>query len=400
MGDRDRVQRLAELIVGFGANVQPGQVVAVSAELGKEDLVRAVAAAAYQRGAKFVDVNWFDPYVKRARLLHAPEETLDFVPAWHGERMLALGEQRCARIGLVGAGSQDALAGVDPKRAGRDALPWIGEINTIIEQRSTNWTAAPGPTHDWARLIHPELDPDAAYERLWDEVVHVCRLDEPDPIAASRERQDALESVAARLTERRFDALHFEGPGTDLTVGLFPSSTWLAARFRTSWGLEHAPNVPSEEVFTSPDPARTEGVVRSTKPLVLQDGNIVRGLVVRFENGRAVQIDADEGADVMRGRCAVDEGAARLGEVALVDREGRVGRLDTVFYTTLLDENAASHIAFGKGFDFAIADERHRHSNDSAAHIDFMIGGDDVDVTGIARDGTRVPVLRGGAWQI
>ncbi|MGH2996788.1 MAG: aminopeptidase, partial [Gaiellaceae bacterium] len=165
-------------------------------------------------------------------------------------------------------------------------------------------------------------------------------------------------------------------------------------------GLRHLANLPTEEVFTSPDPLRAEGVVRSTKPLVFADGALVRGLAVRFEGGRAVQIDADEGADNIRARCRKDEGASRLGEVALVDREGRIGPLGTIFYDTLLDENAASHLALGSGFDFAVEAEDRARVNQSAIHIDFMIGADDVAVTGIAHDGTRVPVLRGGAWQI
>ena len=172
------------------------------------------------------------------------------------------------------------------------------------------------------------------------------------------------------------------------------------ARWTTSYGLRHLRNVPTEEVFTSPDPERVDGHVRSTKPLVLNDGTLVRGLEVRFEAGRAVDISAEEGGEVLRGRAQIDAGASRLGEVALVDRESRIGRLGTVFYETLLDENAASHIALGAGFSFSVdSDEDRARVNDSAVHIDFMIGGDDVDVTGLTRDGERVPLLRGGVWQ-
>jgi aminopeptidase len=173
------------------------------------------------------------------------------------------------------------------------------------------------------------------------------------------------------------------------------------ARWATIDGIRHLPNVPSEEVFTSPDPQRVDGHVRSTKPLVLSDGTVVRGLRVRFEGGRAVEIDADDGAEVLRGRAAIDDGACRLGEVALVDRESRIGQLGTVFYETLLDENAASHIALGSGFSWAVeSDEDRARVNQSAVHIDFMIGANDVDVTGITRDGERVPLLRDGAWQL
>jgi aminopeptidase len=211
---------------------------------------------------------------------------------------------------------------------------------------------------------------------------------------------DALATAAARLSEHAFDALNFEGPGTDLTVGLFPRGRWVTAAFETAEGIRHIANLPTEEVFTCPDPARTEGTVRSTKPLVLTDGTIIRDVRMRFEGGRAVEVDADEGADVLRGRCAADEGASRLGEVALVDREGRIGRVGTIFYDTLLDENAASHLALGNGFDFVLEDADRDRWNRSAIHIDFMVGGHDVDVTGLTATGERVPVLRGGAWQI
>lgn len=400
MENRDRLERFAELIVGFGANVQPGQVVSISTELGKEELTRAVAAAAYGRGARFVDAVYFDPWIKRARIEHAAEKTLGYVPPWYGDRLLALGDERAARISLSGPVAPEALEGLDPARAARDALPWLKEINQIVDDRSTNWTGVPCPTPAWAGIAHPDLRPEPALERLWQEIVHVCRLDEPDPIAAWQARQDELVAAAGRITERRFDALHFEGPGTDLTIGLLPSSRWMTARFTTAWGLEHMANLPSEEVFTSPDAARAEGVVRSTKPLVLDDGALVRGLTVRFERGRAVAIDAEEGAEIIRGRCATDEGAARLGEVALVDRAGRIGALGTVFYSTLLDENAASHVAFGDGFDFVLDEEERARRAHSAIHIDFMIGGEEVDVSGITVAGERVPVLRGGDWQI
>jgi aminopeptidase len=206
--------------------------------------------------------------------------------------------------------------------------------------------------------------------------------------------------VATRLAERQFDALHYEGPGTDLVLGLLPGSKWDAARFSTIDGIEHMPNLPTEEVFTTPDPERADGHVASSKPLVLADGTVVRGLRVRFEGGRAVQVDADTAQETMRTIVQHDDGAARLGEVALVDDEGRIGKLDTVFYDTLIDENAASHIALGQGFPFLLPDDQAGRSNESQIHIDFMIGSPDLSVTGITGDGERVPVLVGGKWQL
>jgi aminopeptidase len=392
------LERLADLVVGFGANVQPGQIVALGTEPGKERLTRALAAAAYRAGAKFVDVSYFDLHVKRARVEHAQPDTLDFVPDWYGKRILALGEQRCARIGLSGPVAPGLLDDLDPRLVGRDQLPFLPETGQVVNDCTTNWTIAPCPTDTWAALVFPDLDPEDAYSRLWEQLRHILRLDEDDPVAAWRERMDTVIAAAGRLTERRLDALHFEGPGTDLTVGLLPSSHWMAASFETVDGIEHHPNLPSEETFTTPDPERVDGVVRATKPLALP-GTIIRGLEVEFRGGRAARIDAESGADALRALCERDEGAARLGEVAIVDREGRIGPLDTVFFDTLIDENAASHIALGRAYEMALDDDADKErANLSAIHIDFMIGSPDVQVTGVTREGDRIPVLRDGAW--
>ncbi|MEA2252854.1 MAG: aminopeptidase [Solirubrobacteraceae bacterium] len=397
--DPATLERFADLAVTFGANLQRGQTLVVSAELGKETMVRAIAASAYRHGAKFVDPYYYDMHVKRARILHADEDTLDFVPSWYGQRLVELGRQRCARISLAGPSTPGLLDDLDPRRAGRDQLPFLKEAGALVNARTTNWTIVPYPTVGWARQVHPALPDDEALARLSEQILHVCRLDEDDPVAAWRERADLLAATAERLTQRRFDAVRFNGPGTDLTVGLLPTSKFMAARFETVDGIEHMPNLPSEEVFGAPDPQRTDGVVRATKPLVV-GGSIIEGLEVEFRAGRAVRIDADENAEVLRAYAARDEGAARLGEVALVDREGRIGRLDTVFFDTLLDENAASHIALGESYGFTAGEEDQPRLNHSSIHVDFMIGGDDVAVTGIAADGGEAPILRGGAWQL
>ncbi|HEX8856151.1 MAG TPA: aminopeptidase [Thermoleophilaceae bacterium] len=395
----DWVGRLADLAVRFGANVQEGQVVAVSTEPGKEPLARAVADAAYRAGAKFVDVATYDAYVKRARLLHGSEDAIGFVPSWLGERVLELGRQHGASVGLTGAVAPDLLEDVDPERVGKDTWPALEEWAVVVSERSVNWTAVPCPTPDWAALVYPDLGRDEGLERLWEEVARCCRLDEPDPVAAWTERQDELERIAGELDSRRFDRLHYEGPGTDLTIGLLPSSRWITARFTTAWGLRHMPNIPSEETFTTPDPERVDGVVRSTKPLV-RSGTVIRDLEVEFRGGRAVRIEASTGGEGLDAMTAVDDGAARLGEVALVDNDSRVGKSGMVFYDTLLDENASSHIALGRGFPFTVGDDDMERVNHSKVHVDFMVGSDDLVVTGITSSGERVPVLAGGRFQL
>ena len=398
---QQRLERFADLIVNFGANVQPGQILDIGTGLGKEELTRALTASAYRRGAKFVDVYYWDPHLKRARVQYAAEDVLDFVPSWYGERTLQLGDERGATISLTGPIEPHLFDDLDPERLGRDVFPRVKEWTTVINERTVNWCVAPGPSAKWAQLVHPDLDADAALEKLWQQVEHVCRLDEADPEAAWHERSAALKGVAQRLTERRFDAIHLEGGGTDLTVGLLPTSRWIGGGEETVEGVSHMANLPTEEVFTSPDPQRVDGIVRATKPLYTQ-GRIIDGLTVRFEGGRAVQIEAasEAEAEILRTLIAEDDGGARLGELALVDREGRIGPLDTVFYDTLLDENAASHVALGSAYEAAVGEEDRRRLNKSAIHIDFMIGSAEVAVTGIASDGERVPILRDATWQL
>jgi aminopeptidase len=393
------LERFADLVVQTAANLQRGQLLAIGSEIGKETVTRAVAAAGYRHGAKFVDVSYFDLHVKRARLEHADDDTLDYVPPWIGQRILELGELRAARVGLTGPAHPGLLSDLDPSRVGRDQLPAVRETGKVVNDRTTNWAAVPCPTRPWAELVHPDLDPDEAWVTFCDQILHVCRLDEEDPIAAWSARADALVGAAGRLSDRKFDALRFVGPGTDLTVGLLKTSKFLAARFETVDGIVHLPNLPSEEIFTAPDPLRADGVVRATKPLVL-GGSIIRGLEVEFRDGRAVRIDADENAEVLRSYAERDENANRLGETALVDGDGRIGALDTVFFDTLLDENAASHIALGHAYQMCVDESEWDKVNDSTIHVDFMIGSPEVAVHGIAADGTETPVLVGGAWQV
>jgi aminopeptidase len=294
------------------------------------------------------------------------------------------------------------LDGVDPARAGADRLPTLQESFKTVDDRSIAWTLSPYPTPGWARVVYPQLDEQEALARLWDDVVHVCRLDEPDPAKAWDERIDDIWRNASKLDSLDLDALHFEGPGTDLTVGLLPSSRFAkeGGASHTRTGVRHVPNLPTEEVFTTPDPERTEGVVSATKPLNVA-GSVLNGIRIHFEGGRAVQIDAETNADALRRRCETDEGASRLGEVALVDRESRIGKLGRTFFMTLLDENAACHLALGDGYTAPIGDPADvARVNESAVHIDFMVGSDEVDVSGTTRSGERVPILLGGRWQI
>jgi len=392
-------EKLAELAV-CGANVQPGQIVVVTSAIGKEELTRLVARAAYRRGAKYVDVLYWDAWLKRERVAFAAEETLEFVPPWLAQRLYWLSDEHGARINLTGPQAPDALRGLDPARAGHDLLPRQKESPEVINRMTTNWCLVPGPTQEWAQAVYPDLPPEEALATLWEAVAHVCRLDADDPTAAWDERSAELAANAQRLTDRRFDALRLHGPGTDLTIGLLPTGHWTGGDLQTIDGLRHSPNIPTEELFTTPDPARVDGRVSATLPLHYA-GSLVRGIRIEFERGRAVRIDADEGAETLRTIAAKDDGASRLGEIALVDGSGRIGPLRTVFLDTLIDENAASHIALGNGYTHPVEGEDDRERvNRSAVHVDFMVGSPELAVDGTTSDGATVPVLRDGVWQV
>ena len=396
----NEIRRLAELCVGFGANVQPGQIVAVTTGTDKEELTREVVRSAYEHGARWVDVLTYDPWVKRQRIALAPEDSLDFVPPWQMARLEWLSAEGAARISLNGPSAPEALDGLDPARAGRDLMPYLPNSGDVVNRRTTNWCIVPCPTVGWAKAVYPELEPDAALERLWEAIIHMCRLETDDPGSAWLERFASLTASAARLQDRQFDAIRLHGTGTDLTVGLFRSSRWNAADFERADGLKHYPNIPSEEMFTTPDPSRVDGYASTTMPKELY-GSIIDGVRLEFEQGRVTKVEADRGADALRAVIAKDDGASRLGELALVDGEGRIGPLETVFLDTLIDENAASHIALGSAYGFMVGDEAERaRANESEVHVDLMVGSLDLDVDGITEAGEHVPVLRRGAWQI
>ena len=394
----DRIPALARLIAEAGINATADQIVVPSATLGQQDLARAIAGACYDLGARYVEVNYSDPYVRKVRLTRAPDAALGTIPAWTRRKALDVEQAGGANIALTGPAAPHLLDDIDPGRIGRDQVA-IPELMEVIGRQRLRWTVAPGPSAGWAKLVFGEHEPDAL-AKLWEAIGAICRLDADDPVRAWRERGDELGQTARRLDGAQLDSLHFKGPGTDLTVGLLNGARWEGGGMTSVEGIRYLPNIPTEEVFTTPDPERTHGVVTSTKPLLVS-GRTISGLRMRFEDGRAVQVDADEGAELMRELVARDEHANRLGEVALVDASGRIGRSGLVFHDTLFDENAASHIAVGGGFPHLTADERvAARVNTSGIHTDFMIGGPKVEVTGTTVDGRELPVLMHQDWAL
>ena len=402
MAANDYERRLAELTVRVGLDLHAGQDVIVLAwDPQQAPVARAVAEAAYEAGARYVSVVYWDGAAKASRLRHAPEETLDFIPDWFRRLITEAIERRAAAVTLTGDPDPEVFNGIPPARLGRDVMPQIPEVHELVASGEVNWTVVPGPSPGWARRLLGEPD----VEKLWEVLAPLLRLDADDPVQAWREHVERLDARARQMNEARFMAVHFEGPETDLTVGIVPGAHWNAGTAETNWGAKGVVNMPTEEVYTSPDRNRVDGPVRMTRPTVLTNGAVVEGVRLRFEGGRAVEVTADRNADALRTQMAHDEGASHLGEVALVDGSSPVGQTGIVFGDILLDENATSHIAWGQAYEDTVeglpADRAERERlgfNHSDVHQDAMIGGAEVSVTGVREDGGRVPIIAHDAW--
>jgi aminopeptidase len=396
------VERLALLAVRVGAGVVAGQDVFVSAwDVEQAPIVRAVAAQAYAAGARYVSALYWDQHVKRSRLLHAPEDSLGFVPDWYEEVTTEAVKRRAAVINVWGDPLPDLLDDLDPARVGRDHLPHTASMSAAIERGAVAWTVIPGPCPGVARAMLGEPDE----ERLWRLMAPLLRLDAPDPEAAWREHVARLDQRAELLQQRAFAAIRFKGPGTDLTVGLATGTRWVSANSTTAWGAPMVVNMPTEEVFTTPDFRRVDGVVRATRPFHLTTGGRVEGLTITYRGGEVTELQASRGEELVRTQMAADPGASRLGEIALVDGSSPVGQTGMVFGDVLFDENATSHVAWGAAYTFTVPDLPEDEAakaalgvNQSVVHQDVMIGGPEVDVLGVEPGGAEVPIIADDRW--
>lgn len=393
--NRELIASLADLAVNVGANVQPGQVVEVSAEIGHLETVRAIVESAYAAGARYVDVQLVDPVVQSVRVGAAPEQALGEVPGWETERVRELARRRGASILVAGPTYPGLFDQLDPRRVARagtgPSAAWREATASI------NWTIVPAATEGWATALRPSLPIDEAVDALWGDLAHVCRLDQPDPVAAWCERLDLLRRRSDWLTGLELDIVRLRGPDTELRIGLFPGARWERAAMTTPDGLPFVPNLPTEEVYTTPDPARVDGRVRLSAPVAI-GGRQIGGAVLRFEAGRVVEIEGAVEVEALREYVDRDDGAARLGELALVDAESRVAQLGETFGETLLDENAACHIALGYGFPGLVPATGRARVNASDHHLDLMIGCADLEVEAFDREGRIHRLLSAGRF--
>jgi len=403
-----RLERLAEVAVKVGLGLRPGQELVITAPLETVPLVRAITEQAYKAGASLVTAFYSDDAATLARFAYAPEEAFDTAAGWLYSGMAEAYRNGAARLAVAGD-DPALLAGQDTARVSRAnrarSQAYVPALE-LIANFSTNWTIVSAATTPWARTVFPDLTDDAAVARLWDAIFSASRVDGPDPIAAWEAHNAALHARMGALNAHRFAALRFIGPGTDLTVGLADDHEWCGGASVSRSGITCNANIPTEEVFTTPHKDRVDGVVTSTKPLSYQ-GTLIDGIRVRFEGGRIVEAEARTGGEVLAKVLDTDEGARRLGEVALVPASSAISASGLLFYNTLYDENAASHIALGQayskcfvngGADFSEGDLAARGANRSLIHIDWMIGSAEIDVDGLTAEGRAIPVMRAGEW--
>lgn len=405
-----------ELTVKVGLNIQPGQRLMIIGPLANggvsleaAPLVRHVAAAAYRAGARLVEAVWGDEELLLTRLAHGPRDSFSEFSTWFPKGLVEHVEAGHATLSIY-ANDPDLLKDQTP-----DLVTTIQQATStsvrpfreLISRNYTNWAVIAGASKKWAAKVFPDLPASRQVDELWRAIGRLCRLDQPDPVAAWEAHLEALARRTAFLNKRQYAALKYRGPGTDLTIGLPAGHVWVSGRSANRAGTPFTANLPTEEVFTMPHKDKVDGTVRSTKPLSY-GGSLIDGFSVTFSGGRIVNVKADQGQQVLQQLVDTDAGAARLGEIALVPDSSPISQSGILFYNTLFDENAASHVALGSAYKFtlsggdAMSDEEFARAggNMSATHVDFMIGSGSLDIDGVSSDGRSEPLMRSGEWSV
>ncbi len=405
--DPVKLDRLAEVAVRTGVNLAQGQELVITAPIEALPLVRRIVVHAYKAGASLVTPIFSDGEITRARYEHGADESFDKAPAWLFEGLGAAFKAGAARMAITGDDPM-LLAEMDPEKVAR-----VGKATSIAAKPAmgpivgfeVNWNIVAYPGAGWAAKVFPDLDVAEAQARLMDAIYDASRIGGDDPVKNWAAHTAELKKRVKWLNEQKFDALQYSGPGTDLRLGLAEGHIWKGGASPARNGIVCQPNIPTEEVFTCPHAYKVDGTVAATKPLAHQ-GSVIEDIAVRFEAGRIVEATASKGQDVLRALLQTDDGASRIGEVALVPHSSPISQSGVLFYNTLFDENASCHIALGQcyadtiagGSEFSPEELQQKGGNQSIIHVDWMMGSDAVDIDGITPAGEVVPVMRGGEW--
>ncbi len=403
----ENLDLLADVAVNVGLCLKPGQELVMTASLDSVALARRITEHAYRAGASLVTALFNDEESALLRYRHAPDASFDHAAKWLYDGMAAAFTSGAARLAISGA-NPALLSNEDPDKVGRAnravSQAYRPALN-LITRHEINWTIVAGATPAWAAAVFPNDAPDAALAKLWEAIFTTSRIHTTDPVSAWRAHDAELQKRAAFMNEKRYYALHYRGPGTDFRLGLADDHEWLGGGTTAGNGIYCIPNMPTEEIFSAPHKDRADGAVTATKPLSHQ-GTMIEGIQVRFEKGRIVEARATRGQEVLDKLIETDEGARRLGEVALVPHSSPIAQSGLVFFNTLFDENAASHIALGQSYMSCLRDGDKlsaeelaaRGANDSLIHVDWMIGSAELDIDGITASGGVEPLMRGGEW--
>ncbi len=401
------LEKYAELAVRVGVNIQQNQNLTINASTETAEFVRLVVKKAYEAGARNVYVEWHDDMITRTRFELASEDALNDYPEWKARGLETLAENDGAFMSIISS-DPDLLSGIDPKRIAlstKAAGMALTKYRNYLQADKASWTVIAAASKEWAAKVFPEEAEDKQIEKLWEAIFKTTRIDQENPVEAWQNHNDNLHKKVDYLNNKRYKKLHYKSNGTDLTIELHDTHTWVGAGSENEKGNFFMANMPTEEVFTVPLRNGVNGVVQSTKPLSYS-GNLIDNFKLTFENGRIISVSAEKGEAVLKQLVETDEGSHYLGEIALVAHDSPISQSGILFYNTLFDENASNHLAIGNGYAFCVEGGKKMSReelekvgvNSSITHVDFMIGSADMDIDGISEDGSSEAIFRKGTW--
>ncbi|MGQ4664993.1 aminopeptidase [Metabacillus halosaccharovorans] len=401
------LEKYADLAVRVGVNLQPNQNLTINASIEVVDFVRLVVKKAYEAGARNVYVEWSDDVITRTRFELASEESLNDYPEWKARGLETLAENDGAFMSIISS-DPDLLSGIDPKRIAastKAAGMALSKYRNYLQADKASWSVIAAASKKWAEKVFPNEHEDKQVEKLWKAIFKTTRVDQEDPVTAWNQHNDNLHTKVDYLNNKKYKKLHYKATGTDLTIELHETHTWVGAGSENEKGNFFMANMPTEEVFTVPLRNGVNGIVKSTKPLSYS-GNLIDNFSLTFENGRIVSVQAEKGEEVLKQLVETDEGSHYLGEIALVAHDSPISQSGILFYNTLFDENASNHLAIGNGYAFCVEGGKKMSReelekvgvNSSITHVDFMIGSADMNIDGIREDGTSEAIFRNGTW--